>query len=156
MRHALCLTALLVLPATQSPAQTPGAPWPDGAANRPQIQPAFPAQRRAPAQLTDPAPVLSKIADGLDTPWAIEVLPNDAGYLVTERGGDLRHVSRNGRVSAPINGVPEVVAERQGGLLDLALAPDFADSRVLYLTLAAPRALANPPPPQSARPSRPT
>ncbi|PWK62141.1 PQQ-dependent sugar dehydrogenase [Roseicyclus mahoneyensis] len=138
MRHALSLAALLALPGTQATAQTPGEPWPDGAANRPEVTPAFAAQTRAPAQVTNPAPALSMVSDGLDSPWAIEVLPDDAGYLVTERGGDLHHISRDGRVSAPFTGVPEVVAERQGGLLDLALAPDFSDSRVIYLTFAAP------------------
>jgi glucose/arabinose dehydrogenase len=114
------------------------APWPDGAPNRTDITPAFVAQTEAPAQVTDPAPLLSSVAEGLDTPWAVAVLPGDAGYLVTERGGTLRHVARDGVVSAPVAGVPEVVAERQGGLLDLALAPDFADSRIIYLTYSAP------------------
>ncbi|MDG3042889.1 PQQ-dependent sugar dehydrogenase [Roseicyclus marinus] len=113
-------------------------PWPDGAANRPDITPAFAQQTEAQAVVTSPAPTLGQVADGLDTPWAIDVLPGDAGYLVTERGGTLRHVARDGTLSAPIAGVPEVVAERQGGLLDLALAPDFAQSRALYLTFSAP------------------
>jgi glucose/arabinose dehydrogenase len=133
MRMILTLVAL-ALPTTQALAE----PWPDGAPNRTDITPAFAAQTEAPAQLTDPAPVLSTVAEGLDTPWAVTVLPGEAGYLVTERGGTLRHVARDGTVSAPISGVPEVVAERQGGLLDLALAPDFADSRVIYLTYSAP------------------
>ena len=113
-------------------------PWPDGAPNRPDITPAFPGQTEAQGVITTPAPLLSELTGRLDTPWAIDVLPGDAGYLVTERGGTLRHVARDGRISAPIAGVPEVVAERQGGLLDVALAPDFADSRALYLTLSAP------------------
>ena len=115
-------------------------PWPDGAPNRPDVTPAFPEQTEAPAQLTTPAPTLTQLATGLDTPWAIAVLPGDAGYLVTERGGTLRHVARDGVISAPIAGVPEVVAERQGGLLDLALAPDFEGSRTLFLTFSAPEA----------------
>lgn len=136
MRAAL---ALLTLAATPAPALA--APWPDGAPNRPGIAPAFPGQTEAPAQVTDPAPTLSEIAGGLDTPWGLAVLPGDGGYLVTERGGALRHVARDGTVSAPIAGVPDVVALRQGGLLDIALAPDFARTGVLYLTLAAPAGL---------------
>jgi aldose sugar dehydrogenase len=119
-------------------------PWPDGAPNRPDITPAFPDQTEARAVLTTPAPVLDTLTARLDAPWAIDVLPGDAGYLVTERGGTLRHVARDGTVSAPIAGVPEVLAERQGGLLDLALAPDFAK--------AAPSI--SPSPPRSGRPIR--
>ena len=133
MRQALPALAL-ALTASAAGAE----PWPDGAPNRPDITPAFPGQTEAPASVTSPAPVLIELASGLDTPWAIDVLPGDAGYLVTERGGTLRHVARDGTISAPIAGVPEVLAERQGGLLDLALAPDFADSRTLYLTYSAP------------------
>jgi len=128
--HALAVTLI---------ATTAGAePWPDGAPNRTDIGPVFAAQTEAPAQRTVPAPVLSQVAGGLTTPWAVAVLPGNAGYLVTERGGSLRHLGRDGTVSAPVAGTPEVVAERQGGLLDVALATDFAQSRVIYLTYAAP------------------
>ncbi|WP_411032893.1 PQQ-dependent sugar dehydrogenase [Shinella sp. BYT-45] len=75
------------------------------------------------------------LASGLKQPWSVEVLP-DGGYLVSEKGGTLRIV-RNGKVSAPISGVPEVATNGQGGLLDIALAPDFARSRTLYLTYSA-------------------
>jgi len=125
----IALIPLLALPSFAQPVD-------DGAPNRPDISPAFPDQTEAPAQVTTPAPLLSEVASGLDTPWGIDVLPGDAGYIVTERGGTLRHVSRNGTVSAPIEGVPDVVAERQGGLLDVALSPDFAESRVIYLTFS--------------------
>ncbi|MBB3963612.1 PQQ-dependent sugar dehydrogenase [Rhizobium metallidurans] len=74
------------------------------------------------------------IAAGLENPWAVAALP-DGGYLVTERPGRLRIV-RDGKLSAPISGVPKVSARSQGGLLDVELAPDFATSRVLYLTAA--------------------
>lgn len=75
------------------------------------------------------------LATGLNQPWSVEVLP-DGGYLVSEKQGTLRLV-RNGRISAPISGVPMVAANGQGGLLDIALAPDFATSRTLYLTYSA-------------------
>ena len=61
----------------------------------------------------------------------------DGGYLVSEKAGTLRLI-RNGKVSAPIAGVPDVATEGQAGLLDLALAPDFATSRTLYFTYSAP------------------
>ncbi len=72
------------------------------------------------------------LATGLDHPWAAEVLP-DGAYLVTERPGRMRLV-RDGKVSAPIAGVPAVYARGQGGLLDVALDPNFSGNRTLYFT----------------------
>ncbi len=72
------------------------------------------------------------LATGLEHPWAAEVLP-DGAYLVTERPGRMRLV-RDGKVSAPIAGVPEVYARGQGGLLDVALDPNFSGNRTLYFT----------------------
>ncbi|MBB3133573.1 glucose/arabinose dehydrogenase [Rhizobium pisi] len=77
---------------------------------------------------------VEKLADGLEHPWAVEVLP-DGAYLVTERPGRMRIV-RDGKVSDPIGGVPKVSDRGQGGLMDVALAPDFATSRILYFTAA--------------------
>lgn len=76
-------------------------------------------------------------AEGLEHPWGLAFLP-DGRMLVTERPGRLRIVSIDGTVSAPIAGVPEVYAQGQGGLLDVALAPDFARSRVIYLSYSEP------------------
>lgn len=72
------------------------------------------------------------VASGLEFPWAIEALP-DGAYLVTERPGRLRLV-RDGKLSEPIDGVPEVAASGQGGLLDVAVSPDFASDRTIFLT----------------------
>lgn len=74
------------------------------------------------------------IAEGLDHPWALGFLP-DGRMLVTERSGQLRVIS-GGVVGEPIAGTPEVYNQGQGGLLDLALAPDFATSGQIYLTFA--------------------
>lgn len=74
------------------------------------------------------------IAEGLAQPWALGFLP-DGRVLVTERGGQLRVVD-DGVVGAPIQGVPNVYAEGQGGLLDVALAPDFQTSGQIYLTFS--------------------
>lgn len=74
------------------------------------------------------------VASGLEFPWAVEVLP-DGAYLVTERPGRLRIV-RDGKLSEPIRGVPEVAAHGQGGLLDVALSPDFAEDRTIFMTAA--------------------
>jgi glucose/arabinose dehydrogenase len=78
------------------------------------------------------------VASGLENPWGLAFLP-DGRMLVSERPGRLRLVSRSGTVSAPIGNVPPVFANGQGGLLDVALAPDFADSRMIYFSYAEPR-----------------
>jgi aldose sugar dehydrogenase len=58
--------------------------------------------------------------------------------LVTERSGTLRLVSKDGKLSEPLSGVPEVVAEGQGGLLDVAIDPDFKSNSLVYLTYSEP------------------
>jgi glucose/arabinose dehydrogenase len=72
-------------------------------------------------------------ASGLEKPWGLAFLP-DGRLLVTEQAGRLRFVSAKGEVSAPIAGVPPVAAVGQGGLLDVAIHPQFATNRLLYLT----------------------
>ncbi|MED5618980.1 PQQ-dependent sugar dehydrogenase [Ideonella sp. BN130291] len=77
------------------------------------------------------------VASGLQHPWSLAFLP-DGRMLVTERPGRLRIVSADGRVSPPVQGVPPVQAQGQGGLLDVALDPAFATNRTLYLSFAEP------------------
>lgn len=87
---------------------------------------------------TEGLPVrVQTLADGLEHPWALEFLP-DGRALVTERPGRLRLVEADGSLSEPIAGVPEVDARRQGGLLDVALDPRFADNRLVYFSYAEP------------------
>ncbi|MGR3444553.1 MAG: PQQ-dependent sugar dehydrogenase [Thalassococcus profundi] len=101
------------------------------------LEPQNPSQFRAALKSSGITLEQEVIAEGLEHPWGIEVLP-EGGYLVTERPGRLRHVATDGTLSDPISGVPEVVAQDQGGLLDVALAPDFAESRRVYLSYAKP------------------
>ncbi len=75
------------------------------------------------------------IADGLEDPWAIAVLP-DGDVLVTEKSGSLRIIRRGQLLEEPVRGVPKVRVGGQGGLMDLVLAPDFATSRWVYMTIA--------------------
>jgi glucose/arabinose dehydrogenase len=71
--------------------------------------------------------------DGLVQPWSIAFLPG-GDTLITERPGRLRIV-RNGKLlPAPVEGLPAVVYEGQGGLLEVAVHPDFASNRLLYIT----------------------
>ena len=77
------------------------------------------------------------VARGLEHPWALEFLP-DGRMLVTERPGRLRIVDASGKVSAPLSGVPKVLASGQGGLLDVALSPTFEQDQLVYLSYAEP------------------
>jgi len=101
------------------------------------------SQAQAPRSPT-PTPVkaavrVETVARGLEYPWALAFLP-DGRMLVTERPGRLRIVERDGRISDPLAGVPQVLARGQGGLLDVALDPRFADNRLVYLSYAEPGA----------------
>ena len=81
--------------------------------------------------------LVSVVARGLSHPWAIAWLP-DGGMLITERDGRLR-VVRNGRLDPrAIPGVPEVRTDGNGGLMDVALHPDFASNGLVYLTYTKP------------------
>jgi aldose sugar dehydrogenase len=79
---------------------------------------------------------LETIADDLDHPWAIARLP-DGDFLVTERGGRLLRIGKDGGVNT-IAGVPEVWAQGQGGLLDVKLHPGYARNGWIYLTYSKP------------------
>jgi glucose/arabinose dehydrogenase len=84
-------------------------------------------------------PRVETVARGLAHPWGLAFLP-DGRMLVTERAGRLRIVNpRSNSLSGPIEGVPRVQAQGQGGLLGLALDPDFASNRVVYLCFAEAR-----------------
>lgn len=100
--------------------------------------PAFEGQTRAPEARSGVTIHAQEIASGLDHPWAIVFLP-DGRMLITERAGRLRVVTREGRISAPIEGLPRVHAQGQGGLLDVVLSPGFAADRTIYWSYAEPR-----------------
>ncbi len=100
--------------------------------------PATADQTRAPALSATPVTV-TPFVEGLENPWGIATLPG-GGWLVTERPGRMRLISPDGVLSEPISGLPEVAAIEQGGLLDVAVAPDFATSRLVWWTYAKPLA----------------
>lgn len=79
------------------------------------------------------------LASGLRRPWSIAFLP-DGRLLVTERPGRLSILEANGAEAAVLKGVPAVAALGQGGLLDVALHPKFADNRLIYLSYSEPSA----------------
>ena len=76
---------------------------------------------------------VSVVARGLENPWAIAFLP-DGAMLVTERSGRLRIVRRGALDPQPVSGVPQVRTDGNGGLMDVAVHPDFADNGLVYLT----------------------
>jgi len=77
------------------------------------------------------------LAGGLEHPWAIAFLP-DGNMLVTERPGRMRIVTRGGRLSPPLAGVPKVFAYHQAGMQDLILATDFEQSRTVFFCYVEP------------------
>jgi len=100
---------------------------------------AMPAVQAQPVTQT-PGVVTETLTDVLEHPWALAFLPgypvDDPHMLITERPGRLRLWSAQAGLSAPLAGVPDVYASGQGGLLDVALSPDFARDRLVYLTYA--------------------
>ena len=78
---------------------------------------------------------VSTVAEGLDHPWSIAFLPN-GDMLVTERPGRLRVIRNGSLMPDPVGGVPNVYGVNQGGLLEVALDPDFLRNRVLYISYA--------------------
>jgi glucose/arabinose dehydrogenase len=83
------------------------------------------------------APRVVTVASGLVNPWGLAFLP-DGRMLVTEKAGRLRIVGSDGKVSEPVQGVPEVSDAGQGGLFDVLVAGDFASSRRIWLAYAEP------------------
>ena len=77
------------------------------------------------------------VARGLVHPWALAFLP-DGRMLVTERPGRMRIVTRGGKLSPPLAGVPKVFASGQGGLLDVVLDRDFGQNQTVYFSFAEP------------------
>jgi len=77
------------------------------------------------------------VTRGLEYPWGLAFLP-DGRLLVTERPGRLRLVAADGRLDPqPVTGLPDIAAHGQGGLLDVALHPQFSDNGLVYLSYAA-------------------
>lgn len=131
MIRLLGTTATALILATAASA----APWPQDDPNT-EFQPAFPEQTRAPALQSGVTLKAEPLIEGLENPWAVALLP-DGSALITERPGRLK-LYKDGTVTE-VTGIPEVSAEGQGGLLDVAISPDFKRSRTVYLSYAEPR-----------------
>ncbi len=140
--------------------QTPAAnstctPLETATANAPEQKPAFPGQTRGCAVVSKTAFDVTVLAKGLQNPWAVEPLP-DGSFLITEKSGQMRIVSAKGEVGKPLGGLlpvgsggvseqsgqgglPPISARGQGGLLDVALSPDFEKDRTIFWSFSEQR-----------------
>jgi aldose sugar dehydrogenase len=82
--------------------------------------------------------IVETLARNLQNPWGLAFLP-DGRMLVTEKPGRLRIAEADGRLLEPVTGLPRIAARGQGGLLDVALDPDFRQNRLVYLSFAEDR-----------------
>jgi aldose sugar dehydrogenase len=132
----LLRSLLVIVLATATNACAPAGTPRNGAAADNATQPA-PAEERA-GEEGHVEHRVATVVEGLEHPWAIAFLPGDEGILITERAGRLRLVRGGTLQPQPIAGVPQVSAQRQGGLLDVTLHPGFASNRLVYLTYSKP------------------
>ena len=136
---AIATTLAACSTAEQAPASQPAAQQAEASASPTTPAPAARAGITAPHGAPAPAQPsqvdVTEIATGLTNPWSLAFLP-DGRMLVTERPGNLRIVATDGSLSEPVTGVPTVWATGQGGLLDVAPSPDFANDQRIYLTYA--------------------
>lgn len=135
----LSATALTLGFTTPSLSQASGtlAPVETKVANSPKYKPAFAGQTRV-AGLKTTTPYEGKVlTEGLKSPWGITSLP-DGRLILTEKAGTLRIVTQDGKLSAPITGLPAVDDDGQGGLLGIALDPKLKSNRMVYWVYSEP------------------
>jgi glucose/arabinose dehydrogenase len=108
-------------------------------ANNPEQKPAHAGQTDAPEKKSNVAFDVVTVVEGLQNPWSVAFLWNGK-MLITERPGRLRVLSADGKLSAPVTGLPAVDARGQGGLLDVALDPEAAKNHTIYWSYAEPAA----------------
>ncbi len=94
-------------------------------------KPAFEGQTRVPGIKTKTDYTVTEFASGLSSPWGMCNLP-DGRILVTEKNGTMRIVSQSGSVGGQVTGLPPVNSSGQGGLLDVAVDPNFSSNRMVY------------------------
>ena len=139
--RVIAAVALLLTAASAACAQsTPSActPLETRSPNGKNQQPAFAGQTRTCGVRSNVAYDVGVVTKGLTRPWSVEPLPG-GDFLVTEKPGRLRIVSRSGIIGDPIAGLPAVDGRGQGGLLDVALSPSFATDRTIFWSFTEPR-----------------
>jgi len=102
-------------------------------------KPAFEGQTRAPEQKLGVAFRRETVAENLVNPWAFVFLPDGRILMTESKAGTFRIIEKNGALSAPITGAPPVHTERQAGLLDVVLDPQFAANGMIYFAYAEPQ-----------------
>ncbi len=146
MRHSnLVLVSLVLsaaLPATSLYAQSAGQPVETKRPNAADQKPAFSGQTRAPQPASMPEIKAETVAADLPHLWAMEFLP-DGRMLVTAKEGAMHIISEEGAAGPKIDGVPDVLSGGQGGLLDVALAPDFAQTGMIFFSFSEQREKGN-------------
>ncbi|TCQ10473.1 glucose/arabinose dehydrogenase [Rhizobium sp. PP-F2F-G36] len=115
-----------------------GKPVETEAANAPDQKPAFENQTRAPQPDKMPTVTHQAVAEGLPQLWSMEFLP-DGRMLVAAKKGSMHIVGADGKPSTALKGVPAVISDGQAGLLDIAIAPDFATSNRIFFSFSEPR-----------------
>lgn len=105
--------------------------------NSPEYQPAFAGQTRVPGVKTTIPYQVEVINSDLQKPWGIINLP-DGRFLITSKTGYLNIVAADGKIISKVEGLPKVDDKGQGGLLDVALDPDFATNRMIFWTFSEP------------------
>ncbi|MBZ4408768.1 PQQ-dependent sugar dehydrogenase [Myxococcus sp. XM-1-1-1] len=129
-------------PETAKPVEPPQTPQGAAALASP-FPPAFPGQTNGPVVVSQTRYKVTTIASGFNYPWAIAFLP-DGRMLVTEKPtGKLYIVTQQGAKSAPVAGLPPVDGRGQGGLMDVEVGPDYAQSRYIYWSYYEPREAGN-------------
>jgi aldose sugar dehydrogenase len=144
-----CLFALLVLTACEprkangqkDVVENKGEPVETGKANA-DYAPAFKGQTRINSVKTSTPYQVEMIAEGLYRPWAIVPMP-DGRLLVTSISGYMTIHEANGTQAKKITGFPPVVAKGQGGMLDVALDPDFSNNKIIYWSFSEAQGDAN-------------
>ncbi len=121
----------------ESTEETPEETFPPVETNNPNsdYSPAFEGQTRISGVQTKANYIVSIMASGLSSPWGMTNLP-DGRILITEKGGIMRIISSSGTVGDDITGIPEVNNLGQGGLLDVAIDPQFSENRMVYWTFS--------------------
>lgn len=125
-------------PATGNENTQSGEPVETKPANAPDQQPAFAGQTRAPQPAETVEIETEVIAQDLPHLWAMEFLP-DGRMLVNAKQGAMHIVSAEGEAGPALEGVPEVLSDGQGGLLDVAFAPDFESSGMIFFSFSEQR-----------------
>ncbi len=103
----------------------------------PEYQPVFAGQTRISGVKTTTPYIVEVINSDLGRPWGIINLP-DGRFLITEKSGYMIILSADGKLKTKVEGLPKVDAKGQGGLLDVALDPDFQNNKMIYWSYSEP------------------